>query len=179
MDPQRQQFLIFRIRAFKDPEAFDALYDEHAEKVRRYLRSRLPSQQDTEDALTSTFLQLWNYLQSSEVQHLSGLLFTIARNVIATFYRGRVEMQPLDAALAEGKEPQAMDSAGKMEAQAELVFVRRFLARLPKEQREVVNWKYFEDVPIEEIAKRIDKTPNATRVMIHRAMKTLRALWEE
>jgi RNA polymerase sigma factor (sigma-70 family) len=64
-------------------------------------------------------------------------------------------------------------------AQTELELVRRVLGRLPESTREVIQWRYFEDMPVEEIARRLDKSVNATHVMIHRAMKKFREYLQE
>ena len=174
MHPQRQQFLLFRIRVFKDHASFEELHKDFSERLYRFLRSRLPTESDTDDAVSLTLWRLWNYLTVSQVEHFSGLLFTIARGVVAEHYRTRKDDAPLEAALAEGKEPQAMDSEGKIVATTELELLKRVIKRLPKETREVIEWRYFEGMPADEIAQRIGKTVNATRVMIHRAMKLLR-----
>ena len=48
------------------------------------------------------------------------------------------------------------------------------MAKLPQEYAEVLRLRYLEDVPVEEIAKRIDKTPGAVRAIAGRACERLK-----
>ncbi len=62
-------------------------------------------------------------------------------------------------------------------AQAETVAaVMSSLARLPDVQRDVIRWRFIEAVPFAEIARRLGKTEDATYMICHRGLKTLRGL---
>ena len=50
------------------------------------------------------------------------------------------------------------------------------LARLPEEQREVLRLRFLRDVPFEEIAAGLGKSVDATYMICHRGLKTLRGL---
>jgi RNA polymerase sigma-70 factor (ECF subfamily) len=62
-------------------------------------------------------------------------------------------------------------------ARAEAVAaVMSSLARLPEEQREVLRLRFLRDVPFEEIAAGLGKSVDATYMICHRGLKTLRGL---
>jgi RNA polymerase sigma-70 factor (ECF subfamily) len=52
------------------------------------------------------------------------------------------------------------------------------LARLPDEQRSAVRWRFLEDLPVAEIARRLGKTETAVYTLYARGLKALRALME-
>lgn len=98
---------------------------------------------------------------------------TIARNkLIDTLRRGgRRETVPIDEVIdtlgseepPEGLEPREIDG---------------LLARLQQRQREIVQAISVEALGIRETAKRLDMTEGAVRVALHRALKTLAALYK-
>ncbi len=62
-------------------------------------------------------------------------------------------------------------------AQAEAVAaVMSSLARLPDAQRDVIRWRFLQGVSFAEIARRLDKSEDATYMICHRGLKTLRGL---
>jgi RNA polymerase sigma-70 factor (ECF subfamily) len=62
-------------------------------------------------------------------------------------------------------------------AQAEgVAAVMSSLARLPNNQRDVIRWRFIEEVPFAEIAQRLGKSEDATYMLCHRGLKTLRGL---
>lgn len=113
-----------------------------------------------------------------EVESIGGLMFTIARGVVAEFYRKRptasvsLDQGTLDDILV------SRDTDSKIRLDAEISLVKKALLRLSDEQREAIILRYFEDVPIRNIAVQLQKTENATRVLIHRALKELRSILE-
>jgi len=54
--------------------------------------------------------------------------------------------------------------------------VRTALVSLKEEYQDIIIWYYLDDLSISEIAKMLDKSEGATRVMLYRALKTLRAV---
>ena len=62
-------------------------------------------------------------------------------------------------------------------AQAETVAViMSSLARLPDEQRDVIRWRFLQNVSFAEIADRLGKSTDAVYMICHRGLKTLRGL---
>jgi RNA polymerase sigma-70 factor (ECF subfamily) len=56
--------------------------------------------------------------------------------------------------------------------------VRRALAELPEDYRDVVSLHYEDDLGLQEIADRLDLTESAVRSRLHRARSVLRVLLE-
>lgn len=174
MNAKKQQFLLFRVRVHKDPKAFEEIYLEFAEGIRRFFIRKLPTVQDAEDATGTTFVRLWSYLQTAEVESLSGLIFTIARSVIAEFYKFRKQAVSLDSIFEESQEePESSEGPEKIAFRADISLLKKAMGNLEEDDRQVLLWRYIEDVAVKEIAARIQKSPTTTSVMLKRAMKKL------
>ncbi len=177
MSDIQTQFLLFKIREFKDRQAFDKLYTQHQSAVRRYLSLKLPTPSDVDDAHSITFLRLWSYLTSgARVENLTGLIFTIGRSVVAEYYQKR---RTGDVSLDAIEYELSGDGAGKIEAGAEISMVKDALLKMSEEYRLIISLRHFEGLSIREIAKRIQKSENATAVMLHRATKAFRQQFED
>ncbi len=50
------------------------------------------------------------------------------------------------------------------------------LARLPAAQRDILHWRFIQGIPFAEIAQRLGKTEDATYMICHRGLKSLRGL---
>jgi RNA polymerase sigma-70 factor (ECF subfamily) len=139
----------------------------------------LGSATDAEDAVQETWLRL-NRTNSAEVDNLSAWLTTVVARVSLNMLRSRRTRreQPLEAAevvdtsLDEGSdaqpEPQAVlaDSVGLA-----LLVVLDTLS--PAERLAFVLHDMF-DLPFEEIAPLVDRTPTATRQLASRARRRVR-----
>jgi RNA polymerase sigma-70 factor (ECF subfamily) len=179
----REKFLLVRIRVFKDEGAFETLLSDYAAPLQRFLYSKLPSVTDVEDAYSSLLLRLWEYATTTPVEHFSGLAHTIARGIIAEFYRSRDKAQQVPISEEyedEGVHAESRESLEQLESKIDATWVKEALKKMPSEDdREVIILRYLEGYGIKEIAKFIGKTPNATSMLLNRALKKLRKMIEE
>src|SRR3989338_1308443 len=64
----------------------------------------------------------------------------------------------------------------KIETKAEMKNIELVLRKMKDEYREVIILKFIEELSISEIAKILDKSKGAVRVLLHRALKVVRDL---
>lgn len=172
----QEKFLIFRVLRFRDKQAYGELYTAYATRIRRYLLFKLPTEQDADEILAEVFLKAWDYLTSTPVESLGGLLFSISRHRVADYYRSKTrneqsasdEFQDSFTFTDEGEE------AIKIENKAEAELLRDEIKKLPHDQQAVVLLRYFDGLGVREVAEHLQKTTNHVRVLTHRGLKTLK-----
>lgn len=176
----QEKFLLYRIRAKKDPEAFGKVYDLYAPKIYRFVYFKVSSKEEAQDITAEVFLKAWQYLldpKGQEVRHLSALLYRIARNNVIDFYRQRAArgettaIDPNDQTIADTRE-----QFKKLDAKLDVEALAPALRSLKDEYREVLVMKYIDQLETNEIAEALDKTPGNVRVLLHRAMSSLKKL---
>lgn len=177
----REKFLLVRIRVFKDEGAFETLLNDYAAPLQRFLYSKLPNRADVEDAYSTLIMKLWEYGTTTPIQHFSGLAYTIARRVVAQYYKDHegVHHVPIADEYDEegGVAIQSKETVEKLEAKIDIGWVKDALKKLPNEDdREVIILRFLEGYGIKEIAKYLGKTPNATSILLNRALKKLRRM---
>ena len=177
---KKEQFLLLRIRAFQDKDAFKTLLNEHSSAILKFLHLRLPSSEDAQDAYSTICLRVWEYASGTEVKHFSGLLFTIARSVIATFYHERSRKPTVSITYEDGREMQipSHETVEKLEAQVDAKLMQKMMKKLSDDDREVIILRHLEGYSIKEIAAYLGKTSNATSMIVSRAVERLKKLYE-
>ncbi len=174
----KEKFLLFRIRAKKDPEAFGEIYDAYVKQIYRFIYFKVPSAEQAEDLTSDAFLKAWHYLkEKKDVPNLQALLYSVARSVVIDWYRANAAERAhvsLDDASADdiadaGDEKIVHD----IEVKFDTSLVLEKLRGLKDEYREVVILKYLDELTTGEIAAVLGKTPANVRVLVHRATKAL------
>jgi RNA polymerase sigma-70 factor (ECF subfamily) len=160
-----------------------ALYQEYAPLVFAYLRRQTASPEDAEDLLVEVFLAALerDQLLSVPEGERRRWLFGVAQHKLVDTYRrsARHPAVPLDT-LVEAAEEDAEQAPEQVvlrqEAQREL---RAALRRLPLLQQEALLLRFAHGLGAAEIAAVLGKGEGAVRILIWRALKLLRAYYEE
>jgi RNA polymerase sigma-70 factor, ECF subfamily len=152
-----------------DREAFGDLYRLYHAPIYRVVRAQLGDGAD--DAVAETFVRAWGSLHRYRVTGVPfvGWLYGIARNVVRDEFRRRRRVEPTDRVPDEMIES-AMDDDLSLAAA---------IARLPAEQRKVVELKFLVGLTNAEIASILGITPGAVNSKQWRALDRLRRALEE
>ncbi|KPJ84806.1 hypothetical protein AMJ57_05400 [Parcubacteria bacterium SG8_24] len=174
----KEKFLLFRIRAKKDPEAFGEVYDLYVRPIYRFIYFKVPSAETAEDLTSETFLKAWRYLMDKrDAQHLQALLYSIARSVVVDWYRATA-CERGDVPIDDGRWTELHQAASEkllkeVETEFDTTQVLERLRGLKDEYREVIVMKYLDEMSTREIAAVLGKSASHVRVMAHRATKAL------
>lgn len=174
----KEKFLLFRIRAKKDPEAFGMVYDAYVKQIYRFVYFKVSSAEQAEDLTSETFLKAWQYLKEKrEVPHLQALLYSIARSVVIDHYRRtaceRGDVPADDERLSELAEAGSEKLLREVETKFDMTRVIEKLRGLKDEYRDVVIMRYLDEMTTGEIAEALGKSASNVRVLLHRATKAL------
>lgn len=173
---ERQNLTELVQRAARGEEAaFGQIYDLYFDKVYRFVYFRVNHQETAEDLTAETFIRVWNKLRGiSDLAAFNGWVYQIARNLVIDYYRTRkstLDLQELENVLEYEDNVVAMTDLGFEQ--------KRFfeaLQKLPSDQRLVVKFKFLDELDNGEIAKILDKSEGAVRVIQHRAIAALREI---
>lgn len=166
-------------------QKFLEFYDQYVEKIYRYIFFRVGSEELAEDLTSEVFLRSWQYIDQNPeskssaraLQNPRAFLYQVARNLLADFHRQK-EKSPIsldeiaDKRIADRKD----DPIEKTSRTMEMETVRRALISLNEDYQEIIIWRYLEELEIKEIAGIINKSEGAVRVLISRALNSLKDL---
>jgi RNA polymerase sigma-70 factor (ECF subfamily) len=158
-----------------DPRAFAPLYVLYADPIYRYCYRRLGDPDAAADATSLIFSRALAALPRYRHTSFRSWLFTIAHNTVIDGWRGARIETPLDAIVGHhDPSPGPEDEALREDAGRE---VRTLLARLPRDQRQVVELR-LAGLTNQEIAEVLERSVAATKMLQVRAMSRLRSLIE-
>jgi RNA polymerase sigma-70 factor (ECF subfamily) len=165
-------------RAIKqDKEAFSCLYDANVDIVYRHVYYRTADQHLAEDITQEVFIKAWkairNYVRTDAP--FKAWLLTIARNSLNNYYKKHKKMISIED--GQFNEPAA---PGSLEESAELKFDRKSIhdaiAQLKGDKQKVILMHFIDGFSYCEIAKILNKTEGAIRIIQFRALIDLKKL---
>lgn len=162
-----------------DEGALAQLYRSLQPPLLRYLRRQAHAV--AEDLASETWLAVARQLPSftGTIDDFRALLFTIARRRVADHYRavGRrpvLEQRQVDVTEA-GSDPGVLvvDELSAQQA------IERLVGSLPAAQAEVVLLRVLAGLSVEEVARTLDRSAGAVRILQHRALRNLAKQFSE
>ena len=161
---------------------FSELYRAHLRDVYSYAYYRVGDHHDAEDLTEQTFLQAYRHFERAQRESrgrpLRPWLIRIAHNLAANLYRDRSrrpassidDSQPLSA-------PHTTEQL--VEGRDELSRILDGVRRLPDDRREALIMRFALGMDNREIARALDRSDGAAKVLIHRAIKQLQEMLDE
>lgn len=158
-----------------DPEAFGALYDYYLPRIYRFVLFKVSHREQAEDLTHQTFLKAWENVRSYKPMgySFSSWLYRIARNNVVDYYR-----QSNTHLNIEEVAPEALGIDNSLSSKIEIRFqweeVLVAIKGLNAVEQDVLIMRFIEDMPHKEVAKAVDKSESAVKVIQHRALKKLK-----
>jgi RNA polymerase sigma-70 factor (ECF subfamily) len=187
--PGQQDSELMKRAARRDASALAELYDRHAAQVFGLCLRILNERQLAEDMLQEVFVRVWERGSTYEPRRgeFTTWLMGVTRNLCIDQLR-RLRARPQPAAEANRDDGPSLDEAltdpeadvpEAAQAHERAVVIRRAIATLSPEQRQVIELSYFRGFTRREIAKKL-KCPEGTvhtraRLALHNLRQALAA----
>ncbi|MEM7699588.1 MAG: sigma-70 family RNA polymerase sigma factor [Verrucomicrobiota bacterium] len=155
-----------------DPEDFLKLLNEHEEALRLYLHTLIPDRAEAEDLLQATRIVLWREFPTFEAgTNFVGWARRIAFHQVLNHRRKRERRatEPVDPAFLESVAEEIDRQSHAWDDRTEAL--HRCLAKLPAKQRRLVALRYEEDLDIDAIAAKTERSDGA----VYRLLSRIRA----
>lgn len=153
---------------------FGKIYDKYIDKIFRFIFLKVNSEDIAQDLCSETFLKGWEAFQGEkEIENIQAFLYRIARNLVIDHYRAKGRTQVVSAEALTIIDP-APGIDERMAFNSDLGEIKAVLANLNEDYQNVIIWHYLDDLPIQEVAKMLEKSEETTRVTLHRALKALK-----
>ena len=161
-----------------DRQALIQIYRDHSPGMYRYAYRMLGDQGLAEDCVSDTFTRYLQLLRNGRQLegNLQAYLYRMAHNWVVDYYRKHKPTHDLES--DTHPDPHGSPEADLHERQ-ENEALRSALARLPHEQRMVIELRFIEESSHDRVAEILGKTVDATRALQYRALTSLRQLLKE
>jgi RNA polymerase sigma-70 factor (ECF subfamily) len=175
MDSKR---LVTRFQGGEE-SVFGDLYLRYFNQVYSYARIALGDHHEAEDVTQHVFMRALGALHRYELRETTpfrGWLFSIARNAVTDAVKARQDLRfesPAQLDQLRQRESERADAVSQTLGWLTDREVAMFVERLPLPQRQVLVLRFMLDLPAEEIAKIVGKSPSAVRQLQSRALQAL------
>ena len=170
---QDEESLIRRAQQ-RDEEAFTQLYEEHFDKIYRYVTLKIGNKTEAEDMTQQVFLNALQSISSFKWKGIpfSAWLFRIAHNLVVDYLRKKTKQTttPLDESLVSS------DSNPQLMAEHKLDIERLVSAtkQLTRAQREVISLRFAGELPVAQVANVMGRSQGAVKALQRSAIIALR-----
>lgn len=161
-------------------DAFQQLFEAHADALRRYARRIVRSREAAEDLVQDVFFRLWRGWETVDTgPGIRAYLYVATRSRALNYLRHEdTEERARVLAFPRGvtaDEP-ALPPEGEKQLESDDITraIEQVLAGMPPRQREVAALRLRHQLSTADIARRLGISPRTVEVHIARATKTLR-----
>jgi RNA polymerase sigma factor (sigma-70 family) len=168
--------LLTAVAKSQDRNAYRALFEHFAPRVKSFLLGKGGSPELAEEAVQEAMLNVWRRAGTFDPTKASAStwIFTIARNARIDLLRKTIRpaIDPDDPALVPDPPMAAFETVS---AGQEAKRIREQITALPVEQQEVLHLAFFEDLAHAEVAKRLDIPLGTVKSRIRLAVGRIRS----
>ena len=157
-----------------DQQAFAQLYEEHFDKIYRYVALRIRDRAEAEDITQQVFLKALRSISSFRWKGIafSAWLFRIAHNQMVDYLRKKTKQAavPIDEVqVSVSSDPQLL-----LEQRLNIEQLISATKRLTEAQREVISLRFAGELPIAQVARVMGKSEGSIKALQHSAIVALR-----
>ena len=161
-----------------DQSAFNVLYDRYFQRVYHFAYSRVRNAADAEEAAQETFTAVFRSVDAYRGQSsLLSWIYGIAKNTINNqIRRARAQEQRIERAQDElvrdaGQTLETCTPEERLDLRRCAEAIDAALSSVTSWQAEVFVLRHFEDLPIQEIADRMQRSNDAIRSSLYRVKR--------
>jgi RNA polymerase sigma-70 factor (ECF subfamily) len=159
---------------------FSKIYDKHIDQIYRFVFFRVKTKEIAEDLTSEAFSKTWAVYRErgEEIDNIQAFIYKVARNLISDHYRyaEKFKVVPINnPAIPDPKQ----DVEQKSIINSDLEMIQKAISGLKEDYQNVIIWHYIDDLSISDVSKILDRSKEATRVLLHRALKALRGKIEQ
>ncbi|OGK62356.1 hypothetical protein A2446_02345 [Candidatus Roizmanbacteria bacterium RIFOXYC2_FULL_38_9] len=161
-----------------DIDSYGKLFELLSDEIFRYCMIQLHSVPDSEDIVSETFKKAWSYIYKYKKDNFRAFLYAIARNLIYDYFddKKKTNITNIDTFEKFDKHDGKSEILDKVTKDDECQKLHEAIAQLPQDYKEIVILRFIEDLPVQEVAVIIDKSPESVRVTQHRAIAKLKQI---
>jgi len=161
-----------------DESAFNSLYDRYFQRVYNFSYARVRNAADAEEAVQETFTAVYRSADAYRGQSsLLSWIYGIAKNTVNNHIRRsraqeqRVERATEDLVRDAGQAIETFNPEERLDLERCARAIDGALSSVTAWQAEVFVLRHFEDLPIQEIADRMQRSNDAIRSSLYRVKR--------
>ena len=150
--------------------ALESVWDQFSDRLRSFIRARVPDEETAEDILQDVFVRIHAKVGTlQDLGKLESWLYQITRNVIIDYYRSRRPTEQLFETLGSSEEVYEEALVTRLASD-----VREMVEALPEPYREALVLTSYEGLSQKELAKRLGLSYSGAKSRVQRARERVK-----
>lgn len=162
--------LIRKVLQDSNAHAFETLMKRYSSQVYGAALRLVKDEENAQEVTQMAFIQAYRQLDSWRSENF-GAWVTIIANHIALRLMEKEKRRHTDS-LNENTDPP--DETYDEEKEQRLQSLEAAVAQLPEADRQIIQWHYYEDIPLQTIAQRVGQTENNIKVRMYRIRERIK-----
>lgn len=159
-----------------DKDAFTRLFNNYRDKIYSISYELTGSSAIAEEIVQDVFLKIWLKRSAlSDVTHFSAYLFTSTRNFVFTALKRIALRREVETNASQGAPAFYDDSENRLLQKEYTAVLASAIQRLPPQQRQVYQLAREQGCKREEIATRLNLSPETVKSHLAQALRSIRA----
>jgi RNA polymerase sigma-70 factor (ECF subfamily) len=149
-------------------------------RIYHFFYYRVQNKEEAEELTQETFDRVFRRIKKNSIheeEKLQAYTFVTARNLVTDLWRKRGR-QPGTVSLQEMQD-KGWDLPQRQQEVEEKMIIRQALGQLSTEHRRVLTLRIIEGWPVENVARKMQRSPGAVRSLQFRAVRALKEILEK
>ena len=162
--------LIREVLHESDPHAFKSLMTRYTSHVYNSALRLMKDEDEAQEVTQMAFIQAYRQLDSWRGENFGAWVTIIANHIALRMLEKekRRQTDPLDENIDPPNEE--YDEQRELQLQA----LEKAITQLSEADRQIIQWHYYEDIPLQTIAQRLRQTENNIKVRLYRIRERLK-----
>ena len=160
--------LIREVLQDGNARAFETLMQRYTSRVYGAALRLMKDEDNAQEVTQMAFIQAYRQLDSWRGENFGAWVTIIANHIALRMLEKEKNMEPLD----ENTDPpdESYDEQKELQLQA----MEAAIAQLPVADRQIIQWHYYENLPLQTIAQRLGQTENNIKVRMYRIRERIK-----
>ncbi|WP_157760749.1 RNA polymerase sigma factor [Chitinophaga caeni] len=158
--------------------AFNTIYERYSRQVYLYILSKVDTNDTAKDILQEVFTSLWERRRFAKIDSLKAYLYQGVRHKIIDIYRKEANYRKYLQQLIEHFDAHPHVITDHYDIKLKAQEVLEAINHLPAKMKEVFMLSRFENMSIEQIADKLNLSPQTVKNQISKALKVLRTHYQ-
>ncbi|MBR2166088.1 MAG: sigma-70 family RNA polymerase sigma factor [Paludibacteraceae bacterium] len=162
--------LIREVLQDSNERAFETLMKRYISAVYGASLRLMKDEENAQEVTQMAFIQAYRQLDSWHGENFGAWVTIIANHIALRLLEKekRRQTDPLD------ENVDAPDETYDEQKEQRLQSLEAAVARLPEADRQIIQWHYYEDIPLQTIAQRVGQTENNIKVRMYRIRERIK-----
>ena len=162
--------LIREVLQDSNARAFETLMKRYTSSVYGAAIRLMKDEENAQEVTQMAFIQAYRHLDSWRGENFGAWVTIIANHIALRMLEKekRRQTDPLD------ENTDAPDESYDEQKEQQLQAMEAAIAQLPEADRQLIQWHYYENIPLQTIAQRVGQTENNIKVRMYRIRERIK-----